>query len=92
MTLVMHVVDMSMNLLTLITPIYATSSLTNEAEGTALIISKIMNESVFNEDQKIDFMFFITQVRARNLNVQNMFFKINWNVLLTVSRVMDYQK
>lgn len=88
----MHVFDMSMNLLTLITPIYATSSLTKEAEGTALIISKIMNESVLNEYQKIDFMFFITQVRARNLNVQNMFFKINWNVLLTVSRVINYQK
>lgn len=61
------------------------SDLTKEAETTAVVISKIMNEFQCSESQKSNFILLITQAKARNVNVQNIMFAINWNLLLSVS-------
>lgn len=62
---------------------HAGSSTTKEAEKTAIIVGRIMNN--LNSDCA-DFDRFLSQIRIRNLHLQNVFFKINWNVLLAVSR------
>lgn len=63
------------------------SSLTKEARATITVISKHEASGIKSakESHKIDFIFFVTQMRSRNLQIQNDFFKINWNVLLAVS-------
>lgn len=61
------------------------NDLTDEALKTSVLISKIMNEFDHSESQKTDFMFLITQVKARNVNVKNKMFTINWKLLLAVS-------
>ena len=60
------------------------SSLTDTANATVVTLSKLVATTELNEAQKVDFIFSMTQIRSRNLNIQNIFFKINWNVLLTV--------
>lgn len=64
--------------------IYAGSSATNEAERTKTNFRKAVNESILNDSEKINFLYFMSQLRARNVNLENALFKINWNVLLTV--------
>lgn len=44
-----------------------------------------MQTSSVDMNDKIDFIFLMTQIQTRNLKVQNFLFKINWSVLLTVS-------
>lgn len=62
---------------------HAGSSTTKEAGKTAIIVGRIMNN--LNSDCA-DFDRFLSQIRIQNLHLQNVFFKINWNVLLAVSR------
>lgn len=61
------------------------NDLTEEAEMTSLLVSKIMNEFEHSESQKINFIFFMTQAKTRQINVQNQMFAINWQLLLAVS-------
>lgn len=68
-----------------ITVIYAGSSLTNEAKATAANFSKFMNEFVESENDKLDFIYLMSHLRSRNLNVENFLFVINWKILLAVS-------
>lgn len=49
------------------------------------IVSKVVDDSESNELQKIDFSFSMEHMNTRNLNVENILFTIDWNVLLTVS-------
>lgn len=75
-----------LNQLTLITTVVFTGSITTaEAEKTALIYNKTTSLSELNENQKIDYIYLMTQIRSRNLNIQNIFFNLNWNVFLAVS-------
>lgn len=78
-------VSLVFNFLVQIAIVKSGSDLTEEAGMASVIISKIMNEFHFSESQKIDFMFFITQVKARKVDVQNSMFTINWKLLLAVS-------
>lgn len=66
------------------------SDLTKEAENTSVIISKIMNELDYSEVHKAEFIFLITLTKSRNINVQNILFVINWNMLLAVSCQFTY--
>lgn len=59
------------------------SRTTAEAEKTSKIISRIMNDC--SVEETYEFKKFLMQVQTRNLNIRNVFFSINWNVLLTVS-------
>lgn len=64
--------------------VYAGSSATKEAAKTKICIGKLMNESHLNDSEKINFLYFMSQLCSRNLHLENALFKINWNVLLTV--------
>lgn len=44
-----------------------------------------MNKLQLNQEQKIDVICVASQGRMTNVNLQNDFFNINWNVLLAVS-------
>lgn len=68
-------------------PLNSGSSLTEEAKTTISVISKHKASEInlAKESHKIDFIFLITQIESRNLQIQNDLFKINWNVLLAVS-------
>lgn len=61
------------------------SSLTKTASGTIVVISKVVNSPVLKEAQKIDLILFMAQIRSRNLDIQNIFFKINWSLFVAVS-------
>ena len=61
------------------------NSLTKEAQQTTMILGQILNAAGANGKQKIDLIFFLMHANARNLNVQNFLFKINWKVFFTVS-------
>lgn len=65
--------------------VYAGSSATKEAERTKTNYGKVVNESILNDSEKINFLFFMSQLQARNVNLENVLFKVNWNVLVTVN-------
>lgn len=69
-----------------ITAIRTGSSTTKEGLKTQILFSKVLRDENFDEMQKLDLVCFMTQVKARDLNLQNDFFRINWSVLVTVSR------
>lgn len=69
---------------------YAGSSVAEEASKTNGIVAKIVNESILSGTEKINFMFFMTQLRSRNVNLESAFFKVNWNILVTVKIKMFY--
>lgn len=62
--------------------LYAANSVTHEAQASAVILSKSIDET--SDTQKLNFVVFAAQTRSRNLNIQNFLFVINWNVFLSV--------
>lgn len=66
------------------------SRTTKAAEKTKVIVSKIVhrNQSLTNQDGKVEFILLMTQIQLRNLNLQNCFFTIDWRVLLAVSPIL----
>lgn len=77
-----------MNVLALaISSVHAGASLTSEVKNTSVILSKRMKSFDLIESQKIDFICLMTQMKARNSIIQNVLFNIDWNVLLTVSKI-----
>lgn len=71
--------------LSLITIAHAGSSLTEEADVMACIISKCTNELVLKDSEKLDFIYSMIHLKARNINLENHLFVINWKTLLAVS-------
>lgn len=65
--------------------IHSCSRATHEANQTAIIVSKIINQNKCNRNHQEIFKSFLTQVQYRNLELQTIFFKINWKLLLTVN-------
>lgn len=61
------------------------SDLTEEAEKTSVLVSKIMNVLQCSESQKADLLMLFSQVKARRVNVQNKMFTLNWGLLLAAS-------
>lgn len=45
----------------------------------------MMNAPNQSEAQKTNFVYFMTQIKSRNLDFQNILFKINWSVFVSVS-------
>jgi hypothetical protein len=64
---------------------YYGDSTTKEAQNVAEFLGKLMNTKQLLNEEKLNLMFLMSQVQSRNLCIQNEIFKINWNVLLTVS-------
>lgn len=88
--LILDCTGISHQLLVVVGVICAGSYTTKEAENTKIIIGKVISETVLNDSEKINFMYLMSQLRSRNLNLENVLFKINWNVLLTVSRSITF--
>jgi hypothetical protein len=63
--------------------VYPGVQATSEAERTSVVLGKMMSECDY--ERFFVLQKFLTQIQTRNLNIQNIFFKINWNVVLTVS-------
>lgn len=71
----------------MVTIIYAGSTLTSEAQLFNILVAKAVNKTPKNEQQRNDFVYFASQSRSRNLNIQNFLFVINWNVLVAVNSI-----
>lgn len=58
-----------------------------KAEGckTVVVTSQIMNKVESNDGKKLALVFFMTQLKARNVIVQNSLFKFEWNTFIVVS-------
>lgn len=78
------------HLLLIFIPIYSASKATEEGESTLKIVSSSMDVRRLNNSQKIDLICMLTQMKMRNLNFQNVFFRINWPVVLAVSLKKNY--
>jgi hypothetical protein len=61
------------------------SRLTAEAEATMENVSRLMGNRDMSQTQKNSFVYLVTQMRLRNINVRNFLFNINWKTFLTVS-------
>lgn len=61
--------------------VYSGSEATKEAERTSAIVARLMN---IEGADTVGFSCFLSQVRARNLNFQTVFYNINWKVLMAV--------
>lgn len=77
--------SLTFNYLLKVAVVTSGSGLTKEAQRTAIVISKIINETACSESRKIDFIFFMSQIKSRDVNVKNNLFLINWKLLLAVS-------
>lgn len=64
----------------------AGSSLTDEAEQTSHVVGRLMSNG--NADSQ-EFCKLLSLTKSRNLIVKNVFFEINWNVLLAVNCTFD---
>ena len=56
---------------------------TKQAENTMNILEKLMNTA--EESEASDLAKFLIQIRTRDLKLRNIFFSIDWNVVLAVS-------
>lgn len=65
--------------------------LTSEAKFTLNLLSRIMTEYEFNEDQRNSYMFLSTQMRLRSFKVHNFLFNINWNIFLAVRNLINFK-
>lgn len=63
--------------------VYSGSSVTTEANKISTNIGKLMSGCSF--DHYFELQKFLTQIQTRNLNIQNIFVKINWSLLVVVS-------
>lgn len=62
--------------------VFSTSKTTAEANETSVIVARIMNEC--DDVETYNCKKFLLQIQTRNLNIQNVFFVINWSLLLMV--------
>lgn len=67
------------------------SSTTNEAEKSISFVVRLITTRHLDKELKKDLNYLLVQMRCRNKNLQNWFFSINWNLVLTVS-VLDIDK
>ena len=61
---------------------YVGASTTKNAKKTLILISKLLTTA--NETESTKLIKFLSQIQARNLEIQNIFFTIDWNILLAV--------
>jgi hypothetical protein len=74
--------------MTLIVFIITTSvKTTGVAAETSQIFHRIAHQTQLTQSQKIDFICLTKQIDSRNLKFSNIFFSIDWSVLMTVSEL-----
>ena len=78
---------LALNLSVLISIVYFGDAMMREATRTKVLVIKVIHHLRFVPKQKYDLCLLMTQLQIRNLDFQNEFFKINWNILSTVSIV-----
>lgn len=59
--------------------------LTLEAKKTEKVFSKFMASSEFDETQRSEFVYLLTQMRSRKTTVENFLFKLDWKTFIAVS-------
>lgn len=70
--------------------VHSGAGLQSEGKRIVEITSQIMNKPGYDDRQKIDLVFFLSQFKSRNIYVQNAFFKIDWNTFLVVKLTINY--
>lgn len=71
---------------------HASCSATKEAKQTSVVVSKIINGPYCTGNQHEVFKNFLIQNQYRNLQFQNIFFTVNWNLLVTVKYIALHTK
>lgn len=64
--------------------VFVGSRLSAEASRTAIVYDKSQGCVTSCDAHKLNFVYVMTQVKARNISVQNFLFKIDWTVVLGV--------
>lgn len=78
-----HVVLITVQYLMKLINVYAGDKTTKEAEKTLTIIGRILNDS--NDNETADLKKFLAQIRTRSLKIQNVFFVLDWSLILMVN-------
>lgn len=67
--------------------VYFGNSITTEAEKVVDNFGELLRKflAVASEGKTVKHMYLMSEIRSRKLSIGNDFFKINWNVALTVS-------
>jgi hypothetical protein len=65
---------------------YCGSKATDEAKQTRILVGKFMNQAEVDKKFQNSLNNFLSQSQTRDLNLQNVFFRINWNILVAVSK------
>lgn len=86
MMVILGLASLGCSVYVLVAMIYPAECLKVEGHKTAVITSQIMNKVECNDGQKLALIFFITQIKARNVIVQNALFKFEWRTFLVVSK------
>lgn len=63
---------------------HAGSSLTKNAKETSSIVTRILNDFELSEELSIPLQSFIARSTCRNMSVENIFFVIDWKLLVQV--------
>jgi hypothetical protein len=64
--------------------VYHGDAMTKQAEKTCEILGRFAGEAVLRESEKLSFVRLMLQMKSRNVAVENLFFKIQWSVLVSV--------
>lgn len=88
LSLLIYFVGFSSHLGFLIAIIVPGGLFKQEAEKVFAVISKLMNSEEFSDSQH-DLMTFLVQTKTRNLNVQNLFFNLDFQFFVAVSKNLE---
>lgn len=91
-SLFLDLVSLVLSLFMMISIVCIGSLTTSEAEQTSVILTKVSNEFLLDDSQKIDFVYFLAKAKTRNLNLSNSLFDINWNIFVSVSKGKKVKK
>lgn len=79
------------NILFALLIIYHGDCTTKEAEASIGLLGKLISKTDVSVIEKVDFVYLMAEIRSRNLNIENIFFKINLKILLTVKLALIIQ-
>lgn len=80
----MNVIGISIHALLVFGVVHFASSLKREAKNTSKALSQATVNSQFSDSEKLDFIYFMSQLKSRNLKIRNILFELDWNILTAV--------
>jgi hypothetical protein len=75
--------------LSIVLVVYHGDAMTKQGQETHEILGRFAGEAELRESEKLSFVHLMLQVKSRNVAVENLFFKIQWSVLVSVGLMIS---